>query len=322
MKTAILYTACIWLIGISAFSQQRLSLIRDGLSINVLSRTWENTLPGDPKFVKANKEVKDEMIAARNEEIISGRTESHRNLWTYKVTKEHSPEGVENFKYSTVIIGKEHVFHAGITADTLYIYRSAGATPFSGDSAGKGFIYEGAQKVPLHIQLGDQLPVYEDLDLVFTSVKKTIVAGLEETGGTIWGYNALDKVDPTILNTAIVRKQNFYQVDARISRTDEILIAGKKYDAYVITSECWTKQGVNCNFKSSRLEAAKAEGKLERTNGSKNTKHPQKSQNTNEAGYIVSYREEWFVPELGIVKTRVYDSYNAIVSELAIISFK
>ncbi|MES2680357.1 MAG: hypothetical protein V4635_10750 [Bacteroidota bacterium] len=322
MKTHFITPAFLLLIGFQAISQSPAMQLRDGMSIEVLNRTWNNELLNDAKFKAAPKETRDELIAARNEAIISGKTESKRNLVTYKITKEHSPAGMENFKHTAYVIGREQTFHLSVTKDTLFICGSAGLLPFAGEKAGSGFSYEGVQKIPFHLRLNDQLPVYESLQATYPPTKKNIIMGLEETGGTIWTYKGLDKADPELLKICTVTHQTFYEVDAKVGRTEDIVIEGKKYNAFVIESETWTKPFTNETFTSSRKELMKAENKMDRRLNPKFSKENPKTDFTNEAGYTPGYKEEWFVPELGIAKTRVYDKYGAIVNETAIYAIK
>ncbi len=315
MKQHTLKAGLLLLLFSKSFAQTQL---REGMSINVLSRSWENTLPADPKFAKASKTTREDMMAARNEGITSGQTESKRNFDTYSLSKEHSPDGRDNFKCAAMIIGREQAVHFSLSRDTFYIYRSPGISPAGSEGNKTLFVFEGQQKIPFNLQLNEALPVYEDLK--GSSPNKQIVNGLEENGGTVWTYHPLHDAAPGLLNTATITNQVFYNVDAKVSRTDEFNLDGKIYNAYVIESETWTRPALNMSFEESRKELLKAENKITRQANPKLLKG--KTGITNEAGYTTGFREEWFVPELGIVKTREYDQYGGIVKERLFYSIK
>ncbi|MBW8889107.1 MAG: hypothetical protein JF616_15240 [Fibrobacteres bacterium] len=129
--------------------------------------------------------------------------------------------------------------------------------------------------------------------------------------------------DVNVRKTVTVSSHTLNNVKAIVSRTEPITVNGKPYTAYVIESQSWSKGASNTTLDVAH-DYANKKGLAadlvikEKAMLEKQTKNAVKMGMLNEDGYQVLTKEEWFVPEYGVVKLRNYDTYGSITTDVVI----
>ncbi|MDZ4846073.1 MAG: hypothetical protein SH857_11050 [Chitinophagales bacterium] len=95
-----------------------------------------------------------------------------------------------------------------------------------------------------------------------------------------------------------------------------------KHKAFRIDSQSWTKGAINKSYESNNAEWDKsrqvADEKIKAAMSQKGIKKGY----TNELGYVVTYKTEWFVPGIGMAKMDVYENYGFILSHSTLDAIK
>ena len=316
----------------------------DGSKINMSTIMWTNPLISNIKFLKAKEEKKDEMIADFNEEVNSGKLLPSKSSYTYRVKEDTVTPFRKNYTVTANFGGKDYSSYLMVFMDTLYLYRTKGLVLLGTPGSELGFMIQGVQKVPMYLKVGDKLPEYEDISVMYPTtttktVKESIYAGMSshttqevgpyidsKTGNAGNGiyektttsavYNSIDvKVKETLSLSA----KTTYYVNASVTRTDNITVNGKAYTAYVIESETWTKSKTEASYEAEHHATEQAQKKVFDKMQQKVSKKMKNWGLNNEDGYMITYKEEWFVPELGsMAKMRSYDMYGAVSADVMI----
>jgi hypothetical protein len=189
------------------------------------------------------------------------------------------------------------------------------------------------------MKVGDVLPSFEDFGFLFPEsseyiAKKQVFDHYEkqssssdfgffvdsQTGKSGFGpYSktppakaVFKTIDVAMRKTISVSSHAIQGVNQVVTGEKEVTIGGKKYKAFIIESESWSKMNINSTYESADAEfnnaLAEADKKLVRQMGKFMPKNY-----TNKLGYSVMSSTGWFVPQLGgAVKTISYDNFGAI----------
>jgi hypothetical protein len=107
-----------------------------------------------------------------------------------------------------------------------------------------------------------------------------------------------------------------HYLNARVTAQEEVTIDGTKYNAFVIESESWVKYKVEASYESVHADCEAYYNKIMADADKSTQKKNVKSGITNEQGYMVTYKTEWFVPGIGVVKSTGYD-LNGFINLIA-----
>lgn len=196
----------------------------------------------------------------------------------------------------------------------------------------------GVRKFPKSAEVGVLIPGYiNEMNLFPYDLKTSRREYFNFSGGDGYSYSGFVNVRKTRtmqLNT-ISMNTPFYVVGK-----EEIEIAGKKYTAYKLLNEVWTKMNSNTVVKDDPNDLVESkyvsdkikENLRDRGRGwdtpEKKAEILEKMQSqtgmvTNEQGYSVNLQENWYVPEFGlIVKSRYFDGTGALQMENRVVSIK
>jgi hypothetical protein len=331
-KTILIAIVTLFL-NYSAISQNCNLAIKDGSKLTLTAYSWTNPGLYDPKFQKLKEDKKDEQILAFNQSVSAGKvTPSGTYPMAYSVMKAPSKDGGDQYTLTTTIAGKEYSSYAFCKNDTILLYRNLGSVELSDGKGGSlGFTIQGAQILPLKINVGDKLPTYDDVSVLYpTTLDKTLKRTvIDQTSHTVYGdpmassvQYKLRQIDVKVKETFNFSSHTVHYKNAMVTGEEEVNIGGIKYKAYIINSETWTKPTLSVSYETADEAVKKSEKKANEIIQESFTKTPKK-QSTNELGYMVSYLKEWFVPEIGgIVKSESYDAFGSISGSLSLTSIE
>jgi hypothetical protein len=236
--------------------------------------------------------------------------------------------------------GKEYQSKAECANDTMYFYRSVEPVKMESNGEILGYSIQGVQKIPVNIKVGDILPAYEDVGILFPTTTDrdvrvrvfshndtrtktdvtTYQSGANElttvTKKQTFSYPVYNDIDATVRQTLNVSSHYIHYMAALVSGTEKITVGGKEYNAFTIDSEWWNKLSLKTSYDAANKEVAKAQQALMDQGQAAMAKRLSKKWGyTNDQGYAVWYKKEWFVPELGVVKTQTFDQYGGMVNE-------
>jgi hypothetical protein len=120
-------------------------------------------------------------------------------------------------------------------------------------------------------------------------------------------------IDVAVRQTFSLSGHAIQGVNQRVVAEKEVTVAGKKYKAFIIESESWSKTKLNSSYESADDEVSKELEEQAAKYQAKTEKFMMRKKFTNKLGYMVMYSTGWFVPQLGgAVKTISYDIYGGI----------
>lgn len=139
----------------------------------------------------------------------------------------------------------------------------------------------------------------------------------------ISGYQWVEITKVGVLETKSFLTTQLHNAVAEVVGTTEFKLGKKAYTAYIIESEIWTKTYADFSYdsKSSLVNVEKMTKKVNEYWTKKVDKGLRRKELVNDEGYIVSYKTEWFVPELGIVNL-VVKSQGFVTSETKLVEIK
>ncbi len=239
------------------------------------------------------------------------------------------------YELSTTIAGQVYKSYLNCTDNNLYIIRVKGAmqpTVYNGETL--GFSTKGIQVVPKNIKVGDVTPGYVDESILTydkSDIQKTSFAigdaDYSPTSGTMststyTGY-VQAKVNYSVKGKVLVLYQG-----GIVYGEENLTISGKQYHCFKVRTEIWTKNDTKADTKyeldnwfgdaafnkqvHSQIMAAAAKAN-ERVKANMDD-----MLGANKAGYIVSYKEEWINPTLGVLKSNNYDQWGCLQSTITV----
>ncbi len=195
----------------------------------------------------------------------------------------------------------------------------------------------GVRNYPKTVEVGSYLPGYiNEMNLFPYDLKTSRREFFNFYGGDGYNYSGFVNIRKT--RTMQVNSITIYTPYYVVAK-EELEIAGKKYTAYKLLNEVWSKINSNAIVKDEIIDindkyiSDKIKENLSlRGKGwdtpEKKAEILEKMQSqtgmvTNEQGYTVSLSENWYVPEFGmIVKSRLFDGTGALQMESKIVSIK
>jgi hypothetical protein len=198
--------------------------------------------------------------------------------------------------------------------DTFYFYKfnSPSYTVAGNDTSSVGFY--GTCKIPLKLNIGDSLPFFTDM--TWSGYNHAEMGDAVKTHSYISGNYLISHSE---LHTALVKSTvglyNYYinNMNAVVTGKEKITVAGKTYDAFKIQSEIWTKSSVQVDASSDDVVVNKKYKKGAKKANKKMDKNIRALADNN-LGYMVTPVEQWFVPQLGFVKTLMYNNDKTLIT--------
>jgi hypothetical protein len=341
MRNLFIAAIFLCLLSIHSFAQECPINYRDGGKITLTVKTWTNPLMADQKFLKAKEDKKEEQIKVYNADINSGKIAPTKYSFSYNIKKDEGAD--KSFTLTANLGGKDYSSKTICSDDTILFYRNVEPVKMESNGQILGYAIQGAQKIPVKIKVGDRLPKYEDVGIMFPATTdenvrvrlfshnatktKTDVTTYQSGSNEIttvtkkqtFTYPVFTDIDATLRQTLDVSSHFIHYAVALVSATEKISFAGKEYDAFIIDSEWWNKLAMKATYDAANKAVAKAHQDLIQQAQEGIAKRLHKKWGfTNEQGYAVWYKKEWFVPELGIVKTHVFDQYGGLQSETVV----
>jgi hypothetical protein len=319
--------------GYPAYTQSCNLALKDGSKLKLTANTWANPSLYDPKFQKLSDAKKDEQILAFNQDVASGKiAPASAYPLSYTVKKSPVKDGGDQYTITTNIAGKDYSSYAVCKGDTLLFYRNLGVVEMPDTKGGTmGFTIQGAQVLPLKLKVGDRLPTYDDITILYPStfdqtLKRTV---MDQTSYTTIGdpmassvNYKLRQVDVKVRETFNFSAHTIHYKNAVVLAEEDITISGQPYKAYVISSETWTKPTMTVSYETADEQVKKSEKKTNEIIEESLSKKLYK-ETTNELGYTVSYIKEWFVPQIGgIAKAESYDAFGGILGRTMLLSLE
>ncbi len=326
--------------GSSTFAQTCQLAIPDSGKSTLAIQTFASPMLTDPKFMKYKDGKKDELVAAFNAGVAAGTIAPATTTDMLFNIKKAVVEAGDEYTVSYNVGGTDYFSYVVCKDDTLYICRNRGPVQVGPEENPIGFAIQGVQKVPVHLKVGDVLEPFEDASFLYPTstditVKKKVFSHMSTSSKDGFGFATdsrtgeqgfgkytttttsavYNDVDVAVRQTLTFSTHAIQGMNAVVTGTEEVTVAGVKYTAYIIESESWTKGSMNTSYESADAEvnraqeafAAKLQGKQERLLLKKGF--------TNELGYMVMFGKTWFVPQLGggvIIES--YDLTGAIVA--------
>lgn len=327
----------------TTFSQNCGQAIKDGGKLTLVVKSWTNPLLADGKFLKSKDDKKDEQIATYNADVQSGKIAPASNYSSIFTLKKGTLNGWDEYIMTVSFAGIDYSGYLFCSHDTLYQFRNLGVARIGTAENPIGETVQGAQILPTNMKVGDVLLPFQDFGVLYSQkmdnkVKITVSDGFKMYNKVGYGYfndaNDNNKLKYG-LNTTPTPQEVFKQVPvnikeefsfsmhtinyvhATVKAEEQVTISGVNYKAFIIESETWNNAKMDINYKSAdkkftteqiNTEILKLDKKAEK----KMERQALKIGYVNEDGYNVTFKKEWFVPQIGIVKTVAYDAYGGI----------
>ena len=250
-----------------------------------------------------------ELINAKNIEYTINNTP-----YNYSVKKYN-----DRYSQTLSVGGKEYSTFFKCENDTFYFYKfdSPQYTINSTDTSAVAFC--GVCKIPNSLKVGDVLPQY--MDMSTSHYKHSEMGDAVKVSSYIIGnsYYGGYQVVTSEYHKAMVNSVfngGFYTinfVNATVTGKEEYNFQGKKYTAYKITCENWSKAALSVASSADDEVVNKKYDKAAKKTNKKMEKASLQS-GDNEQGYKVIPIEQWFVPELGFVKTYIYNVDKTLIT--------
>jgi hypothetical protein len=315
--------------------------LKDGQTMTISVSTWANPLGADKKYQKASEEAKAAMIAEFNNNIRSGAIPpASKAPYSFLAKKSDAKDG-EEFSLRFTTGGKNYYSYVVCKDDTMYVARNRGVTEAK-DATGAvyGFALQGVQKIPLKLKVGDILPSYEDIYVLvpqtwMDKVKIQVFSHNETSTSNEFGFATdthtgetgfgnytktttravYDQIDVDMRKTMKTSAHAVNYAVAKATGEEEVTVNGTAYKAIIIESENWSKMVMDQSYESQSEQANKHARDFYEKSQKLVDKMMRKQGYTNELGYTVTYKKEWFVPGLGMVNTETYDSFGGLFSQ-------
>ena len=316
-------------------------IVEKGKTVKVKVKLYANTQPlTNKKWGKLKQEKRDEVIAQFNASVESGNTAPFSNSEsTFEVTDVQLNDGLSSYTVKAVNSGYEYQTTNYCQEDTMHLIRNKDVvySIYQGDTL--GLAIQGVQRIPNNLKVGDRLPAYRDFMMTIPKTwTKTVIESVKAysyttssnkvgwmqdsySGKYAYGtYRVTETHDvyKNISHKVSVKEQiknlTIHYYSAVVTGKETVQIGSQSYEAFVIDSQTWSK--------TDHLRDYDAEEKLiqidqELSFEKFKTKLAKKSARTvytNEQGYAVTYRKEWFVPGYGVVRSATFDQWGGIQS--------
>jgi hypothetical protein len=339
----ILTTIVVVLMGSTSFSQTCGQYIKDGGKLTLVIQSWTNPLLADTKFLKAKDEKKDEQIVAYNTDVQSGKISPTSNYPMTFTFKKGTVRGFDEYTMTTTISGTDYSSYIFCDNDTLYQFRNLGVVRIGTAENPVGETVQGAQKLPTNMKVGDVLSPFQDYTFIYPQsmdikARITVSAGFKTYDKIGFGdfkdandqnkskyglyteptpYEIFKQVPVDVKEAISFSTHTINYVHAIVKAEEQVNISGANYKAFVIESETWNNTKMAANYQSADKKFTTGQIIEDISNQDKKLEKKMERQAlkigyVNKLGYNVTYKKEWFVPQIGIVKTIAYDTYGGI----------
>ena len=313
--------------------------VQKGQELTVTTTVWANALPyTEKKWAKLKTSQRDDLVDKLNQRIESGvEAPFSTNTSMLRVTDAHTENHNSSITFTAIDAGYEYESTSHCTADTFYFVRNHDVLYSTKEGDTTGWAMQGVQRIPAKLEIGTRLPSYRDLSFSIPQTRRQKVLEVVKvfsyrttTNGDMgwgfdpngdWGYGRKQKTEThnvyrniahTVDVTEQVQGQIIYYLYAWVTAKESLEIGGQQREAFVIESQSWAKTDRIVNYETEaqhiaeqmRAKQIKAENWI--------AKRTVKRGYTNEAGYVITFRKEWFVPGIGIVRSETYDNHGAI----------
>jgi hypothetical protein len=330
MKTIALVILMVFFLG-NAESQNCLQALKKGTKLTYEIATYPLTIEIlGPKQAKMKQKEKDEIIDKYKSDILSGTIKPTVSSFSTEISNVTESNGATEYEASYTVAGVVYKSYMACKKDSVYIYRIKGIQYSVWNNDTLGFALLGTQILPVSLKVNDATPGYSDIG---ESFPKTETRKVQHKFNVGEDYNPYASYHTTYYGTVSANEtwtstSKYYKIfqGGNVIGEENFSINGKDYKSYIIGNETWTKFGTNFDIKveeenyfddlSYRMnhKINKQIVKAYSKGGKKTAATINEVSGANEQGYVVSYKEDWFVPEVGIVKTITYDNYGNITS--------
>lgn len=210
--------------------------------------------------------------------------------------------------------------------DTMYMTRK----PFLVDEKLNLWWIYGVQKIPMKLEIGQSIEPHSDYSIMSDVTKegrsdvKTMYSSTDLSKNTIttsiYTFNVATK------STVNLSGEMISGMNSKVIAFEDISIGDKTFKAYKIDYEIWIKQGYKVEFEYDSQGMKSSDAKQIEEDNRKINEKIKKNFNkvlkgyTNNKGYIVLPRTDWFVPGLGWVRAHTFDSQRIFEKDKAYIS--
>lgn len=335
-------------VGTSTNAQNCALNLHDGAKSTLSIQTFSTPMFVDPKFMKMNDDKKDEAVAAFNAGVAAGTVPAASASDMVFTLKKSVTDAGDEYAIGYNVAGVDYFSYVVCRNDTLFIARNRGVVLVGPPDNPIGFTIQGVQRIPLHMKVGDVLPSYEDVSMLFPTkadvkLKKKVFSHMttntshefgwatdSQTGETGFGNYTrtttkavYDDIDVDARQTLQFSSHSLQGMNAVVTGEEDVTVDGKTYKAYIIESESWTKGEMKTTYESADAAVAKAADAAAAKMQEKGERKMVKRSLTNELGYVVMYSKMWFVPEMGgAVLTESYDPSGGITTLVRLEKFE
>ncbi|SMD38168.1 hypothetical protein SAMN04488029_3660 [Reichenbachiella faecimaris] len=326
MKKCIL-SLLVLSIGARGYAQDCLP-VKQGQSYKLSSISYDTPVAQDiNKWTKTKPAKREGIIAEHNEKVMSGKMKPKYTFdMVYVATEVDNKDGFVHAKMVTTINNIEYESHISCKEDTLYIARRNGFQKSMSPQGKKvGYSLLGVNKLPVAIKIGDQLEPYLDYTWTYPQSDVIDVNVISAKGTSYAGFGTskswVQYTPAQVLQTKSFLTLQVNNANAQVTGTIEFVLGKKQYTAYIIESELWTKTFADFDYQSddNRVAVEKMNRSVQEYWTKKVANRLDKNKLVNDGGYIVSYKTEWFVPELGIVNL-IVKSQGFITNETKLVA--
>lgn len=301
--------------------------VKQGQNYKLSSISYDTPVSQDiNKWTKTKPAKREGIISEHNEKVLAGKMKPKYTFdMTYVATEVDTKDGLAHAKMVTTINNVEYESHLSCSEDTLYLARRVGFQESLSPQGKKvGYSLLGVSKFSKSISVGDQLEPFIDYAWTYPQSDVIEVNVVSAKGSSYAGFglnkNWVQYTPSKVLQTKSFLTVQINNANAVVTGTVEFALEKRKYTAYVVESELWTKTFADFDYQSndSRVEVEKMNSNVEEFWYKKVANRLDKNKLVNDGGYIVSYKTEWFVPELGVVNL-IVKSQGFITNETKLV---
>lgn len=286
------------------------------------SKTYETPInPSEiGKFMKLKEAKKQEMADSHNEKVNAGKAKTKSEYKVeYTIADLFSKDKYSYAKMTTSLGGKNYESYWACANDTNFFMRNIGEQKVEHPALGfTGYSVLGTQILPRRIKVGDTMLPY--FDNTYTTKNESIEVKKQTT--YINGPHRHTGKPVHVGKFLAVSESHtiaIHYAKSMVTAEMDFPFNGKTYKAYKIESESWTKTTQKANFSGDSdvdelLDFKKMQERISKKFEKIEDKKISKLPITNELGYMVTPRTEWYVPELGVVNL-VQEFYGFIAGE-------
>ncbi|MGB0390196.1 MAG: hypothetical protein ACPGD5_01415 [Salibacteraceae bacterium] len=327
-KTLKTFIACLCL-GYMGNAQSCLPVI-EGQNYVLSSINYDTPVAQDVnKWTKTKPAKREAIIADHNQAVLAGKM---KPKWTfdmvYNVAKVDKLDGKDHALMVATINKVDYKSHITCDNDYVYLARKYGFQEAIDPQGNKiGYSLLGVAKFPKKIEVGQVLEPF--IDYNWTYPKSQVYQHNVKTGsGQSYAGHGMTRswvsyVPVDVLETKSTFTIQIQNMNAEVTGTTEFKLGKKAYTAYVVESEIWAMSYTDYSYQSddSRVNIDKMNDKVSAHWEKKIANKMDRKKLVNEDGYIVSYKTEWYVPELGVVNL-ILKSQGFITNETRLIELK